>query len=422
MKEKLLHYIWQFKKFNTLDLYTNDGKKVEIIQAGTYNTNEGPDFIFAKLKIDDIEWNGNVEIHVKSSDWFKHKHDLNNYYKNIILHVVYEIDDNNDKIQNLSFPILELKTYVSNKIYNNYDLLDHQTFKFIPCENLIDNSLISDIFSFSENLYLEKLKNKCERIYEILKRKKNDWEATLTTVLGYTLGLKINAYAFEYIFLYLDYGIIRKISKNLFQTESLLFGTTHKLENSVDTYPQDLYKEFKFLQSKFNLPEKITDVKYLRLRPSNFPTIRLSQLANIISTYQNLFSYIIGIKSVNQYYKLLDDVKASGYWNDHYVFDKKTSSTFEKKLSNSQKDLLILNAFLPIKYAYSLSIEKPMEEEIFEILSEVKAENNSIIKSYNQLGININSALDSQAFLYLYENKCIKKQCLSCKIGYKILK
>lgn len=233
---------------------------------------------------------------------------------------------------------------------------------------------------------------------------------------------KINAYAFEYIFLYLEYGIIRKISKNLFQTESLLFGTTHKLENSVDSYPQDLYKEFKFLQSKFKLSEKITDVKYLRLRPSNFPTIRLSQLANIISTYQNLFSYIIGIKSVNQYYRLLDDVKASGYWNDHYVFDKKTSSTFEKKLSNSQKDLLILNAFLPIKYAYSLSIGKPMEEEIFEILSEVKAENNSIIKSYNQLGIKINSALDSQAFLYLYKNKCLKKQCLSCKIGYKILK
>lgn len=422
MKEKLLHYIWQFKKFNTLDLYTNDGKKVEIIQAGTYNTNEGPDFIFAKLKIDDIEWNGNVEIHVKSSDWFKHKHDLNTYYKNIILHVVYEIDDNNDKIQNLSFPILELKSYIPNEIYNNYDFLDHQTFKFIPCENLIDNSLISDIFSFSENLYLDKLKNKCEHIYEILKRKKNDWEATLTTVLGYTLGLKINAYAFEYIFLYLEYGIIRKISKKLFQTESLLFGTTHKLENSIDKYPQDLYKEFKYLQSKFNLPEKITDVKYLKLRPSNFPTIRLSQLANIISTYQNLFSYIIGIKSVNQYYKLLDEVKASGYWNDHYVFDKKTSSTFEKKLSNSQKDLLILNAFLPIKYAYSLSIGKPMEEEIFEILSEIKAENNSIIKSYNQLGIKINSALGSQAFLYLYKNKCLKKQCLSCKIGYKILK
>ncbi|CVK16941.1 Protein of unknown function (DUF2851) [Apibacter mensalis] len=420
MKEELLHHIWQFKKFNTQNLYTIEGNKVEIIDVGSYNTNAGPDFIFARIKIDNIECNGNVEIHVKSSDWSKHN--LDNNYSNLILHVVYEVDDNNNKILNSYFPILELKSYISNEIRNNYNLLGNSTFQFIPCENLINNSLFSNIFSVSENLYLDKLENKCVHIYDILKRKKNDWEATLTTVLAHTLGLKINADAFEHLFLSLDYRIIRKISKSQFQMESLLFGITHDLKNKRDSYPQDLYKEFKFIQTKFNIPNKFIDVKYFRLRPLNFPSIRLSQLANIISKYQNLFSYIIGIKSVNQYYRLLDDVKSSDYWTDHYVFDKKTVRGNEKKLSKSQKDLIILNAFLPIKFAYSKNIGKPLEEEIFEILYEIRSENNSIIQKYNNLGVKFNSALDSQAYLYLYKNKCLKKQCLSCVIGYKILK
>lgn len=422
MKENLLYHIWQFKKFNTQNLYTTIGNKVEIIDVGYQNKNASQEFIFARIKIDDIEWNGNVEVHVKSSDCSKHKYNFNSNYNNLILYVVYEIDDNEDKTHNSFYPILELKSHISCEIWDNYNLLEYDTFRFIPCENLINNSIFSNIFSFTENLYLDKLKNKCIHIYNILKCKKNDWEAVVTTILGHTLGLKINAEVFEQLFLSLDHRIIRKISKNQFQAESLLFGTTHDLKSCIDSYPQNLYKEFKFIQTKFNIPDKIIDVKYFKLRPSNYPSIRLSQLANIISKYQNLFSYIIGIKSVNQYYLLLEDIKASDYWTDHYIFDKKTVHGNEKRLSKSQKDLIILNAFLPVKFAYSKSIGKSLEEEIFEILYEIKSENNSIIKKYNNLGVKFNSALDSQAYLYLYKNKCLKKQCLNCVIGYRILK
>ncbi|MCT6868914.1 MAG: DUF2851 family protein [Apibacter sp.] len=422
IKEKLLHHIWQFKKFNTLHLYTIEGEKIDIINVGIYNTNAGPDFLFAKIKIDSVEWNGNIEIHVRSSDWIKHKHDHNKSYKNVILHVVYEFDDKDYKIHNSSFPILELKTYISDEIKNNYTFLKENSFDFIPCEKLISNCLDSEFLNFSENLYLEKLKSKCEHIYQILKLKKNDWEATLGAVLAYTFGLKINAEAFEQIFLSIDYKIIRKISKNKFNMESLLFGVTHELNNYMDDYPQNLFNEYKFIQSKYNIPTQLIEIKYMRLRPFNFPSLRLSQLANLLSIYQNLFSYVIGIKTVQQYYQLLDDVKASLYWNDHYVFDKKTTKYFEKKLSISQKNLLILNAFLPIKFAYSQSIGNSLDEEIFEILYEIEHENNSIISNYKNLGIKCKSALDSQAFLYLYKNKCLKRQCLNCEIGFRILK
>ncbi|MDR2122852.1 MAG: DUF2851 family protein [Flavobacteriaceae bacterium] len=421
IKEQLLHYIWQFKKFELFNLYTTSGKKVEIVHSGHYNTNAGPDFSLAKIIIDDIEWVGNVEIHVRSSDWTRHKHNLDSSYNNVILHVVYEMDDKTASAHNEDIPVLELRSYIPENFLTNYDFLTNNPFSFIPCESLINNYLRSASFSLSEKLYLEKLQEKCDHIFRILHLKNNDWEAVLAAVLSYTFGLKINAQAFEQIFLSTDYKIIRKISSNPLHLEALFFGLTNNIKNE-DDYSARLKKEFDHLQTKFRFPDQNIEVKYLRLRPANFPTIRLSQLADLLSQYQNLFSYVIGAGKLSQYDMLLNEVKASSYWNTHYVFGKKSSTTNEKKLSKVQKELIILNAFLPVKFAYSQHIGNPMEDEILTIISELSTENNSIIGNFKKLGIPFNSALDSQAFLHLYKNKCSQKQCLNCEIGFEILK
>ncbi len=421
MKESFLHHIWQFKKFSQLNLYSTTGEKIEIIHSGYHNTDAGPDFTTAKILIDGWEWAGNIEIHVKSSDWKKHKHDFTSSYQNIILHVVYEEDEKIPTLYEKNIPTLELKSHISKNILTNYNFLENRAFSFITCEKLFSNYTQNPIFSFSEKLYLNKLQEKCEKIYQILNIKNNDWEATLATILAYTFGLKVNAESFEQLFLFLDYKIIRKVSANPFQLEALFFGLTNSLE-SKDEYSELLIKEFSYLKAKYQLPDSIIELKYLRLRPANFPTIRLSQLADLISQYQNLFSYVIGAKNISQYFHLLDEVKASSYWNTHYVIGKESPKSGEKKLSKSQKELIILNAFLPVKFAYSLSIGKSMEDEIITIISELPAEKNSIIDNFKKLGIRFNSALDSQAFLNLYKNKCSHQQCVNCEIGYEILK
>ncbi len=421
MKENLLHHIWQFKKFNLSELHSTTGEKIEIIHSGHHNSDAGPDFTMAKILVDGWEWIGNIEIHSKSSDWLKHKHDLTSSYKNVILHVVYEEDEKIPTLNEKNVPTLELKSYLTEKLLTNYNFMENKPFSFIPCEKLFTNYTQKPAFSFSEKLYIDKLQEKCNRIFRLLEMKNNDWESVLAATLAYTFGLKVNAEAFEQLFLFLDYKIIRKLSANPFQLEALFLGLTHSLKNE-DEYSGLLEKEFSYLQSKYQLSCQNIELKYLRLRPANFPTIRLSQLADLLSQYQHLFSYVIGAKSIDQYLKILDEVKASSYWNTHYVLGKESHKSVEKKLSDSQKELIILNAFLPVKFAYSLSIGKSMEDEIITIISELAAEKNSIIDNFKKLGINFKSALDSQAFLNLYKNKCLNQQCLNCEIGYEILK
>ncbi|MDR1876672.1 MAG: DUF2851 family protein [Flavobacteriaceae bacterium] len=424
IKENLLHHIWQFKKFDLFNSYTTSGKKIEIIRSGYYNTDSGPDFSFAKIKIDDIEWIGDVEIHVKSSDWIKHKHTLNPSYDSIILHVVYEMDVQIPSLQEKNIPTLELKSYISKSFLENYNHLENKSFTFIPCENLFDRYLHNPSISLSEKLYLGKLQEKCDHIFHILNLKNNDWEATLATTLAYAFGLKINAEAFEQIFLSLNYKIIRKISSRPTQLEALFLGLTNSFnKGDDDEYSELLKNEFNYLKRKFRFPKQTVEIKYLRLRPAHFPTIRLSQLANLFSKYQNLFSYVIGAKSLKQYDMILNEVKAFSYWDTHYILGKKSSKIPAKRtLSKAQKELIILNAFLPVKFAYSQSIGKPMGNEILTIIGEISAENNSIIKNFKKLGVNFKTALDSQAFLYLYKTKCSNKQCLNCEIGFEILK
>ncbi|TWP27459.1 DUF2851 family protein [Apibacter muscae] len=421
INEKFLHYVWQFKRFNFLNLKTTDGESLEIINTGIYNNNQGPDFKCAQIKINDLLWNGNVEIHLKSSDWNKHKHEGDDFYKSIVLHVVYEHDQQISSLKNQSVSTLELKSYIDKVLIDNYVKLIQQNYTFIPCEKFCNSDLLSKLSFSYESLYLDKLQSKCEQIYNLYKSKKNNWEAVLASILAYTMGLKINAESFEEIFNSIDFKIIQKNSYNSLLLESLFFGLTHQLSDYSDEYPRNLKKEFDFLRVKFN----ITDIKILlnffRLRPGNFPTIRLSQLASLLTQYQNLFSYVVGAKNIQQYYVLLDEVQASSYWNNHFTFDKISTLHSVKKLTSSQKELIIMNCFLPVKFAYSKSIGQSMDEEIISLISELKAEKNSIIDNFEKLGLNLKNALETQAILYLYKEKCSKVKCLECSIGYHLL-
>ncbi|MDR3273298.1 MAG: DUF2851 family protein [Flavobacteriaceae bacterium] len=422
MRENFLHHIWQFKKFSLHSLKSVNGEKIEILNTGNPNFDAGPDFSFCKICIDGILWTGNVEIHIKSSDWEKHNHSENSNYQNIILHVVYEYDKEILLLKQKNIPTLELKNYISEEIINHYQSISCNHFRFIPCENLFSSYYQKDMPGFAEKLYLEKLEAKCEKIMELNRRLKGDWESVLACTLAYSFGLKINAEIFEQLLLNLDYKIIRKISQNPFSTEALFFGQCDLLvENQQDEYCSRLFKEYEYLKSKFNLEPFILKPKFLRLRPANFPTLRLSQFAHLLSLYQNLFSYIIGVKKLKDYELLLEEVQASEYWENHYVFGKINQKKSKKKLSSSQKNLLILNTFLPVKFAYAQSIGKSMDEEIIEIISQIPPEKNSVIESFKDLSVKFCSALDSQAFLHLYKNYCAEKRCLQCPIGYKIV-
>lgn len=423
MTENFLHYIWLYKKFNLFNLHTSSGQKIEIIKSGILNKNSGPDFTMSKILIDGIEWNGNIEIHTKSSDWLKHKHENNDSYKNIILHVVYIHDKEIPSLIKNNIPTLELQSYIPDQLIKNHSFLFFDPFYFIPCEKLIDKYLLTPNFSISEHLYINKLQEKLEKIKHLYHLLNNNWEAVLATTLAYSFGLKINAEAFEQLFLSIDYKIIQKLSYKPILLEALFFGlTNNSFKHKDDSYSLLLKEEFNYLKSKFLLTKQNIELKYFRLRPSNFPTIRLSQFAHLLSLYPNLFSHVVESKSIDQYFNLLDKVYASEYWNNHYVFGKESKLNVIKKLSKSQKELIVLNSFIPIKFTYSLSIGKSMIEEIIDITNKIPAENNSVINKFKKLGFPIISALDSQAFLDLYKNKCSNKQCLTCLIGHQILK
>jgi len=419
LKEELLHFIWKYKLFS-IEIKTISNEKIEVVKTGFLNTNEGPDFLMASVKIGNLIWNGNIEIHVNASDWEKHNHSQHPQYQNIILHIVYNNDKEISFLNEKNIPTLELKNYISKSIFENYNVLFNLSNSFIPCEKIVEkNKENLKIDSFFERLYIAKLERNYSQIQEDLKATNQNWEGVLFHRIAYTFGLKVNANVFLNIAKSEDYQIIKKLQKNKLQLESFLFGKANLLSD-FDNYSNNLKNEFDFIQNKFSLDKHSFSVNFLRLRPQNFPTIRLSQLADLYFQYQNLFSCVVGTKSLANFYTMFSEIKASDYWDTHYVFGKVSEKSISKKISKAQIDLLIINAILPIKYAYQRSINEH-SDDIFDILREMKSEKNTIITQFSELKIDAKNALESQAIIELYNKYCNEKRCLDCEIGYKIL-
>jgi hypothetical protein len=421
MQEDFLHYIWKYKKFKIQDLKTTLGEAVILNSVGQHNFNAGPDFFNAQIKIGNQLWAGNVEIHIKSSDWFLHNHEQDQAYDNVILHVVWEDDTQVFRKDNSAIPALQIKDYVDKAMLENYKKLFSKNNQWINCENDFAETEVFILQNWLERLYFERLERKSATIETLLETSKNDWEAVLFKMLTKNFGLKVNGESFFSIANSIDFSIVRKTQPKQQSIEALLFGQAGLLnENIEDVYYLDLAKEYAFLKQKFNLKNhQITPLQFFRLRPPNFPTIRLSQLASLYHVHQNLFSKIIELNQLDDFYNLFK-VSTSTFWETHYTFHKASKAT-AKTLSRSFVDLLLINTILPLKFSYAKHHGKTIDSNIIKLASEILSEKNSIIEAFNKLKNVSKTALQSQALIQLKTEYCDKNKCLKCAVGNQLL-
>lgn len=421
MQEDFLHYIWKHKKIDFSNLKTTKGEDVVISQVGQHNFNSGPDFFNAKIKIGEQLWAGNVEIHLKSSDWFLHNHEQDKAYDNVILHVVWEEDTDVFRKNNSTIPTLELKHCVDTSLLDNYHKLFSKKDTWINCESDFDSVSAFVLDNWLERLYFERLERKSETIDSLLKSSKNDWEAVLFKMLTKNFGLKVNGESFFSLANSIDFSIIRKTQSNQQTMEALFFGQAGLLNDDVETpYHLNLVKEYNFLEHKFNLKNnQVLPLQFFRLRPSNFPTIRLSQLASLYNKHQNLFSKVIQINNRDEFYELFK-VSTSEFWKTHYTFNKESKS-LTKTVSKSFTDLLLINTILPLKFSYAKQKGEEIDADVIKLASEISSEKNSIIEAFKKLKKVSDSALQSQSLIQLKTEYCDKNKCLQCAIGNSLI-
>ncbi len=437
MKEEFLYYIWE-NRLTDKALQTTEGESIEVVATGYRNTDSGPDFLEAKIQIGDKLWAGHVEIHVKSSDWNRHGHQTDKAYKNVILHVVYE----NDSIVN-DIPTLELKGHFDETLFANYQRFILSK-GWIPCEKSIAQVPVFTRLSWLDRMAVERLESKSETVTKILNANQFDWEDALYKLLMRYFGLKVNNEAFEYLSNILPFKSLLKHADNLLQLEAMLFGCAGFLEdNLTEEYPLLLKREFAVMKAKFNLLAMPAERwRFMRMRPSNFPTIRLAQMAQLIHKNGCLFSKIREAKNGNEV-KALFDVKASEYWETHWRFDKRLpqcdspttqksgavglsyhgSRKTAKHLGDATANILMINAVAPLLFCYGkLHKDESVCETAMQFLEETEAEDNTIIRHFAQCGIKADNAMQTQALLHLYNMYCKRKRCLECRIGNVLMK
>jgi len=426
MTERLLQFIWQFQYFNKGELATTTGESVQVLFAGQYNTNQGPDFSDAKIKIGKTTWAGTVELHTKTSDWKKHKHQSDRNYDNVILHVVWESDTEPDEVSKTSLPVLELSGRVSKILLQRYEELMNAD-SFIPCEKSI--STVKDITwkSWKDRLLAERLLRKAKAVETYLQQNNYHWEETFWWLLARNFGMKVNADAFEAIAKSIPVNVLAKHKSQIHQLEALLLGQAGLLEGNPDSYrdadeyPKLLQREYKFLKEKYKLKPIHQPIHFLRMRPGNFPTIRLAQLAMLIQNSAHLFSKIKDAGDLKEV-KVWFDVTANDFWHYHYKFDE-ASSYKKKTLGAVMIDNIIINTVAPVLFTYgNYQDENKYKDKALKWLEKTAAESNSITKGFQKLGIENKTAFDSQGLIELKNEYCGKKRCLECGVGNAILK
>jgi len=422
MKENLLHFIWKLKLFSHKNLEATNSEIIEIISTGTENTNSGPDFLNAKIRINKQLWVGNVEIHINSSDWYVHNHEIDENYDSVILHVVWEHDIEVFRKTNKAVATLELKNYIEDGLLNNYKQLFSKNKKWINCENDINSVDSFALKHWFERLYFERLEDKSLQIQQIFDSTNKNWEATLFILLAKNFGLKINSESFMNLASSIDFSVVRKTSSNTEQLEALFLGQAALLQNDSESgYFKKLKQEYEYLKLKFKLtPISNGQVQFFRLRPNNFPTIRLSQLAVLYNNSQNLFSKVIEIDTIDGFYDLFT-ISTSKFWETHYTFAKESKAR-EKRLTKSFVDLLLINTIIPLKFMYLKSLGKSNFSSVILLIEEIKPEKNTIISKFKECKIKSTNAFETQALLQLKNEYCNKQNCLQCEIGKELLK
>ena len=407
MKEDFLYYLWE-NRLLTGTLSTEMGVPIEIINPGFRNTDSGPDYLEAKIKIGHQLWVGQVEIHVKTSDWMKHGHQHDKAYGNVVLHVVHE-------------HVLELKGHFDTELYRQYQNLTNAQ-RWIACERQLNQ-----VQSFTKNTWLERmaverLQEKSKTVDKLLKTNNFDWENTLYRLLLRYFGMKVNNEAFETLASILPFKTLLKHADQIVQLEAMLLGCAGFLEiESDEDYPLMLKREYEAMKAKFNLlTMPVERWKFMRMRPVNFPTVRLAQLAQMIHRHGTLFSKIKESSTAEEI-KALFDVKASAYWDTHYRFSV-IGSSIPKHLGEGITNVLIINAIVPLLFCYGkFHKDERYCEKALQLLELTAAEDNNIIRHYSDRGMSPQNAMQSQALLHLYNIYCRRKRCLECSIGIILL-
>lgn len=423
MKESILHFTWKFQLLDNKKIRTTEDEKIEVLDPGTHNHNSGPDFIDARLRIGSTLWAGNIEIHSKASDWFAHKHDIDPAYKNVILHVVFKNDLSSAKSAALNIPVLELQNFISQNLLEQYDHLMKSRL-WIACLDSIHLADEMTRISWQNRLVVERLQKRYNTIIQLVEKNKNDWLESFYQFLARNFGFNINSDAFEMLAESIPLKLFSKHKHNHFQIEALLFGQSGILSQDMkDDYPKTLFTEYVFLKKKYGLNDLSNNIwKLAKLRPTNFPTIRISQFADLLSKSSKLFSMILETKDLKEIYKFFN-IEASDYWNDHYLFDKLTEKKSKKKIGKKSIENIIINTIVPYLFVYGKERDlHSIKERAIVFLEKLPPENNSILVRWQELGFRNKNSADSQALLHLKKHYCDKKLCLQCGIGTKILR
>lgn len=421
-REAFLHHVWKYKLFAFHNLISVRKEAIVLSDSGNHNLESGPDFFNAAMKIDGQFWNGNVEIHVKASDWYAHRHEQDPNYDSVILHVVWEYDVPVLRKDGSEICCLELKPYVNESALKSYNKLFFGQKHWILCEKHIAEVKEVVVKSWLQRLYFERLERKSLFIEELLSETINDWEAVLFQMLAKGFGTKLNGEPFLKLAQSIDFSIVRKLSNNSRALESLFFGQAGFLaEHREDLYHASLCIEYQYYSRKFQLePLFHSQFQFFRLRPPNFPTIRISQLASLYETHKSLFSKLMSASKMQDYYDLFQ-IEAASYWDSHYVFGQ-TSKKRQKKLAKGFVDTLLINAIIPVKYAYMKKNQQLDFDVLENSMQAIKAEKNAIIHRFKELGVIAENAMESQALIELKSNYCDKKNCLNCALGLQLMK
>lgn len=424
MNESFLHYIWQFQYFDKRDLRCTTGEEILVLNPGARNTHAGPDFGNAKLRLDDMEWAGSVEIHINSSGWTDHKHQHDPAYENVVLHVVWQEDERIFRKDGTLLPTLELKSRVSSSFVLQYKRIVHSRQK-IPCASGINS--VPDIIRISmlDKALMTRLEIKAAAVLKALQRNNGDWEETCYQTLCRNFGFKVNTEPFLQLAQSLPYRLLMKHSDHLEQIEALIFGQAGFLRETVnDPYYLLLKREHSLLTKKYNLADRQMNRdqwRFLRLRPANFPTIRLAQLASVLYHQDHLFSRIRNLITSDDLISMFA-VKPSEYWHHHYQFFKRQEKQIPP-LGRISIENILINSIVPMLVAYGKwRDEQRYVDRALLLLEETASEDNNILRSWAELGVRSKNAFDSQALIELHNNFCIRRRCLDCNIGFALLK
>ena len=422
--EQLLHYTWRHKLLPLGELLTTDGRAVEVIDPGLHNRNAGPDFFNAKVRIGGTLWVGNVELHLKSSDWYAHGHDRDPRYNNVVLHAVYEHDCDVRTQAGATLPVIEMKRFIPIELWCRYETLMNAPVQTpIACAPRLAEVTEFAMNAWLERLVVERLQRKTETVSQMLDDCKGSWETCCYWLTAHYFGGKANAFAFELLARATPLTLLARYRDDRTRVEALLMGQAGLLDGFFnDDYPRLLQTDYEALRKGHSLTHISPHLwKFFRLRPGSFPTVRISQFASLVCSSHNFFSHLLETTDVHDLVAGFT-ATAADYWHDHYLFDKQTSNS-PKGVGAMLTESLVINAWLPLLYVYgSLHGQPELCNRAVEMLRQLKPESNNVITRWKACGIKARDAADSQALLQLHSLYCDQRRCLDCQIGYLMIR